>query len=112
MYDLVLLASKPEEWTHDEFIAWWRGEHADMTYGLPGLRRWQHIEVLDAMDERRSAGWDGVSILGFDSRADLDAALASPEWAAAVAHVGTMKGRRIAVMGQERMMVPQSAAPA
>jgi uncharacterized protein (TIGR02118 family) len=112
MYDLVLLASKPDEWTHDEFVAWWRGEHADMTYGLPGLRRWQHIEVLDAMAERRSAGGDGVSILGFDSRADLDAALASPEWAAAVAHVGTMKGRRIAVMGQERMMVPESVTPA
>lgn len=112
MFNLVLMAAKPDDWTHDQFINWWRGEHAEMTYGLPGLRRWHHTEVLDAMDDRRSAGWDGVSILSFDSREALDAALASPEWAAAVAHVGTMRGRRIAVMGEERVMVPEAALDA
>jgi uncharacterized protein (TIGR02118 family) len=104
MYNLVLLASKPEDWTHDQFIEWWRGEHADMTYPLPGLRRWLHTDVQGAFEER-SQGWDGVSILTFDSREALDAALASEQWAAAVKHVGRMKGRRIAVMGEERVMV-------
>lgn len=108
MYNLILLAAKPNEWTHDQFISWWRGEHADMTYGLPGLRRWHHTEVLDAMDDKHSAGWDGVSILSFDSREDLDAALASDEWKQAVAHVGQMRGRRIAVMGEEKLMVAES----
>lgn len=108
MYNLVLLASKPDDWTHEQFIAWWRGEHADMTYGLPGLRRWHHTEVSEAMDQRHSAGWDGVSVLSFDSKAALDAALASPEWGAAVAHVGSMRGRRIAVAGEERVMVDET----
>lgn len=105
MYNLVVLASRPDDWTHEQFIAWWRGEHADMTYGLPGLRRWHHTEVIEPMDQKHSAGWDGLSVLSFDSRAALDAALASPEWGAAVAHVGAMRGRRIAFGGEERVMV-------
>lgn len=46
-----------------------------------------------------------VSILSFDSREDLDAALASPEWQAAVDNVGQMRGKRILVMGEEKTMV-------
>ena len=106
MYNLIVLAARPSTWTHERFIAWWRGEHAELTRALPGLRRWQHTEVLEAMGEK-SEGWDGLSVLSFDSRADLDAALASPEWAAAVAQVGDMRGRRIAVMGEEKTMVAE-----
>lgn len=100
MYNLVVLASRPPGWTHERFITWWRGEHADVTRALPGLRRWRHIAVDRAL-EPRSDGWDGLSVLSFDSPEDLDNALRSPEWAAAVAQVGDMRGRRIAVMGEE-----------
>jgi uncharacterized protein (TIGR02118 family) len=103
MYNLVLLAAGPPEWTHEQFIAWWRGEHAELTCRLPGLRAWRHTEVELALDPR-SEGWDGVSVLSFDSEDDLKKALDSPEWTAAVAQVGEMKGRRIAVMGTEREM--------
>ena len=103
MYNLIVLASRPPEWTHERFIAWWRGKHADATVALPGLRRWRHPEIEDAFDAR-SADWDGMSVLGFDTREDLDAALKSPEWDAAVAQVGDMRGRRIAVMGTEKDM--------
>lgn len=104
MYNLILMASRPEDWTHEQFIEWWRGEHAEHTYPLPGLRRWLHTDVKEAFEER-SQGWDGVSILSFDTKEDLDAALASKDWAAAVAHVGDMRGHRIAVTGEERIMV-------
>ncbi|GAA1724317.1 EthD family reductase [Aeromicrobium alkaliterrae] len=104
MYNLILMASRPDDWTHEQFITWWRGEHADQTYGLPGLRRWLHTDVQGAFEER-SEGWDGVSILSFDDKAALDAALASEEWAAAVKHVGRMRGSRIAVTGEEMVMV-------
>ncbi|WP_460062247.1 EthD family reductase [Streptomyces sp. YKOK-I1] len=105
MYTLVLLAARPPEWTHERFIGWWRGEHAALTRALPGLRSWRHTDV-DAALEPRSEGWDGVSVLGFDTAEDLRTALDSPEWAAAVAQVGDMRGRRIAVMGGEREMHP------
>ena len=100
MYSLVVLAARPSDWSHDQFIAWWRGEHADVTRTLPGLRSWRHL-AIDAALEPRSEGWDGMSVLGFDTADDLTRALASPEWATAVAHVGAMRGRRIAVMGEE-----------
>ncbi|MGW3417702.1 EthD family reductase [Streptomyces phaeochromogenes] len=104
MYNLVLLAARPSDWTHERFIGWWRGDHAELTRTLPGLRSWRHTEIDTAL-EPRSEGWDGVSVLGFDTAEDLRKALDSPEWAAAVAQVGDMKGRRIAVMGGEKDML-------
>jgi uncharacterized protein (TIGR02118 family) len=104
MYDLVLLASRPSDWTHEQFIEWWRGPHANLTRRLPGLRAWRHIEI-DRAFEPRSEGWDGISILGFDSPKAVDEAFASEEWRDAVAQVGTMRGRRIAVLGYETLMI-------
>lgn len=104
MYNLVVLAARPPEWTHDQFIAWWRGDHAELTCRLPGLRAWRHTEIEAAFGGARSQGWDGLSVLSFDSAEDLRKALDSPEWAAAVAQVGDMRGRRIAVMGSEKEM--------
>ena len=106
MFNLIVLAARPRDWTHEQFIDWWRGEHADPTYDLPGLRRWHHTDLTGALGET-SEGWDGLSVLSFDSQEDLEAALASPEWEKAVANVGDMRGRRIAVMGQERVMVAE-----
>ena len=103
-YNLIVVASRPAEWTHEQFITWWRGEHAEVTYPLPGLRRWLHTELVDAIDEN-STGWDGMSVLSFDSREALDTALASDEWRAAVAHVGSMRGRRMIFTGDEQTMV-------
>jgi uncharacterized protein (TIGR02118 family) len=104
MYDLVLIASKPADWTHEQFIDWWRGPHAEMTLKLPGLRAWRHVEI-DRAFEPKSEGWDGVSVLSFDSSEAVDAAFASDEWKKAVAQVGDMRGRRIAVLGHEKIMV-------
>ncbi|WP_330252140.1 EthD family reductase [Nocardia sp. NBC_00565] len=109
MYNLIVLASRPNDWTHEQFIEWWRGEHAEVTYPLPGLLRWQHTELLEFFDEK-SSGWDGLSILSFESREALDAALASPEWQAAVENVGTMRGRRMIWYGEEKTMVPLAPA--
>lgn len=105
MYNLIVLASRPDDWTHDQFIEWWRGERAEVTYPLPGLLRWQHTELLDSFDPK-SSGWDGLSVLSFDSRQALDAALSSQEWKAAVEDVGTMRGRRMIWFGEEKTMVP------
>ena len=66
MYNLILLAARPPDWTHERFIDWWRGDHAELTRQLPGLRAWRHTD-LDAALESRSEGWDGVSVLSFDT---------------------------------------------
>jgi len=103
-HNLIVLAARPSDWSHDRFIDWWRGEHAEVTYPLPGLRRWLHTELAES-DDAKSAGWDGLSVLSFDSREHLEAALASEEWKAAVAHVGGMRGRRMIFTGDEMTMV-------
>ncbi|MFL6107393.1 MAG: EthD family reductase [Marmoricola sp.] len=108
MFNLIVLAARPGDWTHAQFIEWWRGEHADVTRPLPGLRRWQHTDLAEGGDPG-SAGWDGLSVLSFDSPAALDAALASDEWKEAVDHVGTMRGRRMIFTGYEVTMVEASS---
>jgi uncharacterized protein (TIGR02118 family) len=103
VYNLVIVASKPPDWTHEQFIEWWRGPHAQVTLTLPGLRSWRHVEVDRALDPR-SQGWDGVSMLSFDCREDAEHAFTSQEWKAAVAQVGDMRGRRIALLGTETVL--------
>ena len=103
MYNLVLLAAKPPEWTHEQFIDWWRGDHAELTYRLPGLRAWRHTEIDQAL-EQRSEGWDGMSVAQLRLPGGREEGPRQPEWADAVAQVGDMKGRRIAVMGFEAEM--------
>lgn len=98
---LVILASRPPEWTREQFTTWWRGEHADYARKLPGLTDYRHGEVTFDYDHPKESAWDGHAVLTFADRAALDAALQSAEWAAAVAHVGKMKGKRIALITEE-----------
>ena len=104
MYNLVLLAARPPTGPMSGSSTGGAATHAELTHRLPGLRAWRHTEIDTAL-EPRSEGWDGVSVLGFDTAEDLRKALDSPEWAAAVAQVGDMQGRRIAVMGSEKDML-------
>lgn len=98
---LVVLSSRPPDWSREQFTTWWRGEHADYARKLPGLTAYRHGEVTFDYDHPDGPAWDGNAVLTFADRAALDAALRSPEWAAAVAHVGKMKGKRIALITEE-----------
>jgi uncharacterized protein (TIGR02118 family) len=98
---MVVLATRPPEWTREQFTLWWRGEHADHALKLPGLQAYRHGEVVFDYDHPEGPAWDGHAVLTFASRDDLEAALKSPQWAAAVAHVGKMKGKRIVLVTEE-----------
>ncbi len=98
---MIVLATRPPEWTREQFTLWWRGEHAEHALALPGLQAYRHGEVVFDYDHPEAPAWDGHAVLTFASREALDAALKSPEWAAAVAHVGKMKGRRICLVTEE-----------
>ena len=98
---LVILATRPPEWTREQFTTWWRGEHADFGRKLPGLQAYRHGDVVFDYDHPGGPAWDGHAVLTFRTRADLDAALESKEWSDAVAHVGKMKGKRIALITEE-----------
>ena len=98
---MVILATRPAEWTREQFTTWWRAEHADYARKLPGLQAYRHGEVVFDYDYPGAPAWDGHAVLTFASREALDAALESPQWRAAVAHVGKMKGKRIALITVE-----------
>ncbi len=107
---MVVLATRPPEWTREQFTLWWRGEHAEHALKLPGLQAYRHGEVVFDYDHPDAPAWDGHAVLTFPSREQLDAALSSPEWAAAVAHVGKMKGKRIVLVTEEVDLFQRAAA--
>lgn len=98
---MVVLASRPPEWTVDKFTTWWRGDHAEMAKRLPKLIAYRHGKVIHDFDHPESPAWDGHAVLTFPTREDLDAALASPQWAEAIRHVGAMKGKRVCLFTEE-----------
>jgi uncharacterized protein (TIGR02118 family) len=74
VFKAMIMLTRREDMTHEEFVAWWLGRHSPLAASLPNLRRLV-FNVVEA--GHVEAGIDGVSELWFDSRADFDAAYAS-----------------------------------
>ncbi len=70
-FKAVILLSRRDDMTAEDFRHWWLEEHAPLASQLPGVRRITFNLVDDATDI------DGVSELWFDSRDDFDAAYAT-----------------------------------
>ena len=98
---MVVLASRPGDWTQQRFTDWWRGPHADAAKVLPGLLAYRHGIVTKDYDSPGTPGWDGHAVLTFADQAALDAAFASPEWKAATAQTKGMGGKRIILITDE-----------
>nr|WP_314445699.1 EthD family reductase [uncultured Sphingomonas sp.] len=98
---MVVLASRPPEWTQGRFTDWWRGPHADAARVLPGLLAYRHGVVTKDYDSPDTPGWDGHAVLTFADQGALDAAFASPEWQAATAQTKGMGGKRIILITEE-----------
>lgn len=98
---MVVVASRPPEWTQEQFTTWWRGEHADHARRLPGLIGYRHGRVMEDLDNPDGPAWDGHAVLTFATRADYEAAMVSDAWKAAVQHTGRMKGRRLILITEE-----------
>jgi uncharacterized protein (TIGR02118 family) len=98
---MVVVASRPGDWTQARFTDWWRGPHADAAKVLPGLIAYRHGVVTRDYDSPDVPGWDGHAVLTFVDQAAFDAALASPEWKAATAQTKGMGGKRIILVTEE-----------
>ncbi len=70
-FKAVILLSRRDDMTAEDFRHWWLDEHAPLAAQLPGVRRITFNLVDDATEV------DGVSELWFDSRDDFDAAYAT-----------------------------------
>lgn len=72
MFKAVILLTRRDDMSRDEFRQWWLHEHAPLAAQLPGVRRIVFNEVTGDGD-----GPDGVSELWFDSEEAFTAAYAT-----------------------------------
>ena len=75
MFKAMILLTRRDGVSHDEFQAWWLQRHAPLASQLPGCRRLVFNVV--APDKHGENSIDGVSELWFDSREAFDAAYAT-----------------------------------
>lgn len=74
MFKAMIMLTRRDDMTHEDFVSWWLDEHVPLASALPGVRK----VILNVVDEGHDeAGIDGVSELWFDTQADFEAAYAS-----------------------------------
>jgi uncharacterized protein (TIGR02118 family) len=76
MFKAMILLSRREDTTPDDFRRWWLDEHRPLALQLPGLRR-MVVNIVEPGPGRDETGIDGVSELWFDTQADFEAAYAT-----------------------------------
>lgn len=105
MFKAIILLTRPEGTTREQFCAWWLGPHAELARGLPGLRR-----LVFNVVESEGATVDGVSELWFDSRESFEAAYASEHGQRVAADSLARVGRRERLFVDERPLVGADGA--
>ncbi len=78
MTKIVVFLNKRPDMSRDEFRRYWREVHGPLGAKMPGVRKYmQNHAIADG------APFDGFAEMWFDNTASMQAALASPESAAA-----------------------------
>ncbi len=78
MIKLVALVRKRADLTDAAFAAYWLGIHAPLAAAIPGMRGYR-INIARDPGEMPAADCDGSAEIWFDSRAAMEAGLASAE---------------------------------
>lgn len=78
MFKAIILLSRGEDQSPEDFRKWWLDEHAPLARQLPGLKKLVfNLVAHDANEGMSGIPYDGVSELWFDTRDDFDAAYAT-----------------------------------
>ncbi len=99
-FKAVILLSRRADMSPAEFTSWWLNEHAPLAAGLPGARR----VVFNTVDDTTEI--DGISELWFDTKADFEAAYATPLGQAVAADSIAHVRRRVRLFVEENVVVP------
>ncbi|MDQ3411061.1 MAG: EthD family reductase [Chloroflexota bacterium] len=83
MFNVVFLVKRRPDLSPEEFARYWVDDHTPLTANVPGIRAYKLYTVTGLHDGEPV--FDGVAILSFDDRTAHDTAIASPEFAAAIA---------------------------
>ncbi|MCU0830553.1 MAG: EthD family reductase [Rhizobiaceae bacterium] len=78
MVKLIALVRKRDGMEHDAFRRYWLDVHAPLAAAIPGMRGYR-INVAGDPGAMPPAPYDGSAEIWFDSRATMEAGLASPQ---------------------------------
>ena len=76
MFKAMILLTRREDMTPDDFRRWWLEEHRPLALQLPALRR-MVVNIVEPGPGHDETGIDGVAELWFDTQADFEAAYAT-----------------------------------
>lgn len=100
MFKAIILLTRAEGASREEFRDWWLERHASLARQLPGLRR-----LVFNVVESDDAPCDGVSELWFDSQEAFEAAYASEIGQAVAADSVANVSGRVRMLVDERPQV-------
>lgn len=75
MFKLVQLLTRDPDLSHDEFVTYWHGDHAELAEQLPNLRKYS----VSVPTKPAKSPYDGVAELYFESEDAMKAAFGSDE---------------------------------
>ena len=83
MLKVMVVITRKDDMSREEFLAHWREGHPEFVRRLPGVRRYsQNV----AIDHRKAWPADGIAELWFDSLKDIAVAFDSPAAVELFAH--------------------------
>ena len=82
MHHVVFLVKRHPSMTPDEFARYWTQEHTPLTARVPGVRAYRCYPA--AGPQAGVPPFDGVAVLAFDDEPAYRAAIAGPDFAAAI----------------------------
>jgi uncharacterized protein (TIGR02118 family) len=76
----VSMVRRRHDLSHDEFVAYWLGPHAEIAKEMPGALAY----VVNIARDPEAAGWDGFAEVWFESIEAAEAAFASEPFASRI----------------------------
>lgn len=73
MFKAMIMLTRGADMTHEEFKAWWLGEHQPLARQLPGVQKIQ----FNVVEQDETAPCDGIAELWFESQEAFIAAYAT-----------------------------------
>ena len=94
MVKIIYCITKKPGMSEDEFHRYWKQTHGPIAARIPGLRRYVQSHTHPSSAKMWRSSFDGAAEVWFDDMASLEAALGSPEIAAAMdCPIGTVRSR-------------------
>ncbi len=101
MVKLIGIISRKDGMSVADFQSYWRHVHGPLIARAPGLRRYIQCHAVAELYDQYPQAYDGIAEAWFDSLDAYQAAVASPEWQAAVVDAPNFIGSSRRLMATE-----------